>query len=228
MNFKNIFKKNTNTETQPQPTVSVIKVDYSSKKINMLPQDYYKSKRKRLIILFVILLFCMSTAYFSYYLYQVKTYTSWYDKQVYSIESMDGFSGLNEQISKFSEERNSQNLIFDLKKRIDSKSKLLVDIEKSNKSILYTLSTIEDELPGGITFASLQVDSDNSININGFATNNKDIAVLIHNLKETNYFSSVFVDNISYNERINTEEITDVSYAFSISCEFGGAIDEIK
>lgn len=228
MDIRKIFNKKVNINTENQPSVSAIKVDYSSKKINLLPQDYYKLKRKRLTASLIILMFCMSTAYFSYYLYQVKTYTQWYDKQVYSVESMHGFSGLNEQISKFNEERNSQNLIFDLKKRIDSKSKLLVNIEKSNKSILYTLSTIEDELPNGITFASLQVDSESSININGFATNNKEIAVLIHNLKATNYFDSVFVDNISYSERLNLNDVAEVTYAFSISCEFGGTLDETK
>ncbi|MGB3368352.1 MAG: PilN domain-containing protein [Acidaminobacteraceae bacterium] len=226
MDFKNIFNKTKNTEIHSNS--SVIKVDYSSKKINMLPLDYYKLKRKRLIVLLVILMFCLSTVYFAYFLYQVKAYTSWYDKQIYSIESIEGFSGLNEQISKFSEERNSQNLIFDLKKRIDSKSELLVDIEKNNKSILYTISTIEDELPNGIIFASLQVDSESAININGFAANNKDIAILIHNLKETNQFDSVFVDSISYNERVNTDNLAEISYAFSISCKFGGVIDETK
>lgn len=226
MDFKNIFKRNKNNENQP--AVSAIKIDYSNKKINMLPKDYYKLKRKRRFALLVMLMFFVSASYFSYYLYQVKTYTAWYDSQIYSVESINGFSGLNEQISKFNEERNSQNLIFDLKKRIDSKSKLLVDIERSNKSVLYTISTIESELPNGITFASMQVDSENAININGFANNTKDVAVLIHNLKETNYFSSVFVENITYNERIDIDETIDVSYSFTISCEFGGAIDETK
>lgn len=197
------------------------KIDYSSKKINLLPDNYYKLKRRKRFITLLLVGFCISLAYFSFYLYQVKMITKWYEEQVYAMESVDGYSGLDEQISNYTEEKNSQDLIFELKKRIDKKSELLKDIEVTNKSIIYILETIENELPNGVKFQSLSVNSDEQISINCEANSNKEIAELIHNLKNTNYFDKVFVGGIN-----KVETLDEISYTFAIECSFGGAADE--
>lgn len=197
------------------------KIDYSSKKINLLPDNYYKLKRRKRFVTLLLVGFCISLAYFSFYLYQVKMITKWYEEQVYAMESVDGYSGLDEQISNYTEEKNSQDLIFELKKRIDKKSELLKDIEVTNKSIIYILETIENELPNGVKFQSLSVNSDEQISINCEANSNKEIAELIHNLKNTNYFDKVFVGGIN-----KVETLDEISYTFAIECSFGGAADE--
>lgn len=197
------------------------KIDYSSKKINLLPDNYYKLKRRKRFVTLLLVGFCISLAYFSFYLYQVKMITKWYEEQVYAMETVDGYSGLDEQISNYTEEKNSQDLIFELKKRIDKKSELLKDIEVTNKSIIYILETIENELPNGVKFQSLSVNSDEQISINCEANSNKEIAELIHNLKNTNYFDKVFVGGIN-----KVETLDEISYTFAIECSFGGAADE--
>lgn len=172
-----------------------------------------------MITIIFIGFFC-TMAYFSFYLYQIKTITSWYNEQVNSTEAVDGFSGLNEQIFNFTNEKNSQDLIFDLKKRIDKKSSLLQEIETTNKSILYLLGIIEKELPEGIRFQALTVNSEESISISCEADNNKEIAELIYNLKKTSIFSSVFVANIS-----NVDTFDEPVLSFTIECKFGGETD---
>lgn len=198
------------------------KIDYSSKKINLLPENYYKRKRRKNIISIVFIGFLFSTAYFTFYLYQVKTITEWYKEQVYSVESIDGYSGMNEQIANFTNEKNSQDLIFDLKKRIDKKSSLLEEIESTNKSIIYILEIVENELPMGVKFLSLSVNSEKNISISCEANENKEIAELIYNLKRTNIFNDVFVDSI------NRTDAYDDILSFTINCEFGGVSDEVN
>lgn len=202
----------------PSPTTG--NIDYTIKKINLLPENYYKRKRRKNIITIIFVGFFCTMSYFSFYLYQVKSITSWYNHQVYSTEATDGFSGLNEQILNFTNEKNSQDLIFELKKRIDKKSSMLQEIEATNKSILYLLTIVEKELPSGIRFQALTVNSEDTISISCEASSNKEVAELIHNLKKTSIFSSVFVASIS-----NVANFDEPILSFTIECKFGGEKD---
>ena len=210
------FKKNMNK------TATNIKVDYFSKEINLIPEGYIKKSKERKYVIFLIILFVSISVFIMSFINQISNMTKWYNHEIYSTMSSNNYSGLIEKINNLNTERESQNFLFALKKRIDAKADLVNEIEKTNKSIVYVIDIVEKEIPKGIKFKNMSVNSVSDISISCSAESNEQIAEFIHNLKGTNYFENVFVDSITKNIFTDENNKEKEEYSFNIICSYGG------
>ena len=183
--------------------------DYKNKDINLLPQEIINKKKHNLHLATAILLSSAivfsSVGYYYYLFFQVKKISNENEIKI-------------TQISELLEKEEQQKLLSLLQERIEIKNQQLMDIERSNISIPFLTSVIENSLPADISFLNLAITTEGEISINGVSSSELSIAELIHNLKETKYFEQVFVGNITYSSGSENRKI----YSFNLICQSRG------
>jgi len=190
---------------------------YKKKQVNLLPDLYYKKKRRvRIVILigFIVVLFMGG---FGYQIVKLNN-----DLQDLKAQNLL----VEKSIQEKEEERTRQTLLTALKSRIEFKVDLVKEIEHENNSVISVTDTIEASLPLGMVYVNVDFDSKDSISIYGRTEKEEEIPDFIHKLRMLNYFNEVKVDSISKTEYVNYSG-TDIFYDFNLVCTFGGVDDAI-
>ena len=197
---------------------SVSLVDqYKKKQINLLPDLYFKKKRRVRFVILIALLVAIGISGFAYQIVELNRAL----KQV-KVENTQVLQAIQEK----QEERNRQTLLTALKQRIEFKVNLLKDIEDENASVIRVSEAIESALPSGVLYVNVDFVSTDSMTIFGRTETDSEIPDLIHKLRTLNLFNEVKVDTISRSEYANYTG-TDIFYDFTLVCRFGGDKDEI-
>jgi len=191
---------------------------YRKKQVNLLPDLYFKKKKRLRVAITSGLIVALILSFFAYQL--VSLY-----EELGEIRAQNEL--IEQAIRDKSEESKRQSLLDGLKKRIEFKVDLLKEIELSNTSALYVSQAIEESLPSGIVYVSVDFDSEKSISIVGRTSFKEEVPDLLNNLRMKNMFSKVSVESItktSYTYYAGTE----IYYDFMIICVFGGVDNEIN
>lgn len=182
--------------------------EYKNKDINLLPPEYFNNKKKvyrGIYLAFLTTILVIAIGLFFYNL----------NKQ--TVDLQREIINLDKEIEMLSKDKMNQEVLSNLEQRINYKEELLKEIEKSNISIIVTLSIIENNLPKDISFINLNTNSDGNLTINGIATSDISIAEFIHNLKQEELFNNVFVGNITKSSFNNRD-----TYSFNMICQYRG------
>lgn len=193
--------------------------DYSGKDINLIPPVIIKQRRKTRILIYCIVIIVLVVVGVGLEMKIIQAETTSLNREAEMMEkTYERLTGIKEH----------QAILATLEQRIEKKNDILNLIEEENQSVLYLIQIIENELPEGILYYKIAVDSKESISVVGYADTAEDIAVLIHNLKAKNDFKQVAVEAllekpIAFNGSSKEKKV----YEFSLICSFGGDEDEI-
>jgi Tfp pilus assembly protein PilN len=183
------------------------KRDYYKKEINLIPADYNGRKKKDIkIISYVLICFMFAGLMIGY---------SYYLENVIK-EKVNQKASIETQIQNLTETENKQELILLLNTRIDAKSTAIKSFELKSPKIIPILNTLENNLPAGLSFSSLDK-SEELLSIEGMADTKKTVAEFLHNLKNEDIFESVVVDTISKEE---IEGNASGGFNFYMHCQF--------
>ncbi len=188
------------------------KTEYASKYINLLPDLYFKKKRRTRLVFLVAILIGVLFASAGWYYTQMQQQLSVIRDNTFAMKS---------QLSKLESERAQQQLLYALKDRIDQKAALLGQIEENNRSAVRIIDAVEAGIPKGIQFATMDFSAAESMQILGITENEDEIPDLLHQLKSLNLFDSVFLQSITRRTYV-TYEGDVIDYEFVIVCSFGG------
>lgn len=200
---------------------NAVKINFTelkNKNINLLPESILKQRRSRqsfsLIVLFLALIFGL----FSFYMGRLSVETK------ALLEETENAKG---KIEEYSNLKENQKIVLFLEDQINFKKGLVDSIFEKNTSIIKILNSIDMNLPFGLKYTNISSNSQQNIIINGFAEDYRSVATLIYNLKETNLFKDVFLQDANKNVFIYAEDgKEEVRYNFSVVCDFGGEDDE--
>lgn len=196
----------------------VLSKDLLDKHINLLP-DHIKKKRKnqrRTFLLFI----CIGLVAIG-----VSAYTVQIVNKTNELKSET--EAASYRISLLKEEQNQQAIVEVLEEKIVEKEILLSALKERNESIVMILSMLDISLPKGVLYNSVTATNTAEITIAGAGENYEQLADFVHNLKETNHFSKVFLSDankVVY--RYSEGGLTETYYTYTITCSIGGKIDE--
>jgi len=182
--------------------------EYKNNDINLLPPEYFNNKKKVYRGIYSAFLTTILVLAIGLFFYNLNKETVDLQREIIN---------LDKEIEMLSKDKMNQEVLSNLEQRINYKGELLKEIEKSNISIIVTLSIIENNLPKDISFINLNTNSDGNLTINGIATSDISIAEFIHNLKQEELFNNVFVGNITKSSFNNRD-----TYSFNMICQYRG------
>lgn len=189
------------------------------KRINLLPDRIIKRRKNRKRYFYAMVLAGLVAV-------AVGTYTAQLASQIESLKAET--EAASYRISLLREQQDQQALIKILEEKIDYKQELLTTLKDQNESVSLILGMVDLSLPQGVYYNSISANNEAEITITGASESYEQVADFIHNLKRTNHFDHVFLENS--NKAIYTYSNTNVtvtSYTYSITCSIGGETDEI-
>lgn len=192
--------------------------DLMKKQLNLYPykNGRLSNKAKRIRIVLLTALAGLSCIFF---------YTGYLYMQNGSLLSEIAVRSANLQVEN--DRLNNQKMLDELMNRIEYKSNLLQFIDKTNTSATLVIETIERNVSNEIQYVNLDFISDNTIRISCQTSNTEWIAKLVHQLKNENFFDTVFVESITLNQDLlNTNNKSE--YEFQLICTFGGSTNETQ
>ncbi len=201
-----MFKKNDNVNISEQ---------YRKKKINLLPDIYFKRKRRTRLVILIAVLIAVAVAAFVVQIINLNN-----ELDYIRVENEKLINSIKEK----EEERQRQTLLTSLKNRIEFKVNLLKDIESENASVIKIAETIEEALPEGVMYVSVDFDSTSEMNIYGRTLVEVEIPDLVHKLREKNIFHEIRIESVTKSLLSHYEGI-DEYYEFVLICSFGGDED---
>lgn len=181
------------------------------------PDLYFKKKRRLRLVVLIAFIFSITVSGFVYQLLNMY-------QELDQVKAENAI--LINSIQEKQEESRRQGLLTSLKKRIEFKVDLLKEIEAENASVLNITEAIESALPQGVIYVNANFSSTEAMTIFGETEKENEIPDLIHKLRNLNVFHEVRVSSIKRVERLNYTGVETV-YEFILSCNFGGADDEI-
>ncbi len=185
---------------------------YKKKQINLLPDLYFKKKRRVRLVILAGLIVSMGISGFAYQVFELNRKLN--NVKDENIEVMQA-------IQEKKEERDRQTLLTALKNRIEFKVNLLKEIEQENESVISVSEAIESTLPEGVLYVNVDFDSTEAMTVYGRTETESEIPDLIHKLRTLNLFNEVEVSTITRTEFANYTG-TDIYYDFTLVCKFGG------
>lgn len=207
-----MFKKKTDS------TMKINFTELKNKNINLLPEKILKQRRSKQSFLLIAIIVGGFFGMFSFYMGKISMETKSMEKETAAIVG---------RIQEYSNLKENQKIVLFLEDQIEFKKNLVDSIFEKNTSIIKILNSIDMNLPHGLKYTNITSNSEESILINGFAEDYDSVATLIYNLKETNLFKDVFLQETSKNVFVYVEgEIEEERYNFSLICDFGGEEDE--
>ena len=197
------------------------KINFSelkNKNINLLPEKIMKQRKNKQNFLFIAVFTVGLFGLFFFHMGKISMETKELEAETNAIiDRIDEYSNLKE----------NQKIVLFLEDQIKFKKDLVDSIFEKNNSIIKLLNSIDMNLPHGLKYTNISSNSEENILINGFAEDYDSVATLIYNLKETDLFKDVFLQDASKNVFIYVEnEKEEVRYNFSLICDFGGEEDE--
>ncbi len=199
-----MFKRN-------KKQVSVLD-QYKKKDINLLPDLYFKKKKRVRYAFLLFFVIALGIAGFTYQIYRLN---------VELAETKADNQAVLLSIEEKKEERDRQLLLTTLKNRIEYKVDLLKQIEQENASVVQISNAIESALPSGVLYVNVDFDSTEHMTVYGQTQTESEIPDLIYKLRSMNLFSTVAIDTITRTETENYAGV-DIFYEFVLTCEFGG------
>ncbi len=186
---------------------------YKKKDINLLPDLYFKKKKRVRYAFLIVFIIALGIVGFTYQIYMLN---------IELAETKADNQAVLLSIEEKKEERDRQLLLTTLKNRIEYKVDLLKQIEQENASVVQISNAIESALPSGVLYVNVDFDSTEHMTVYGKTQTESEIPDLIYKLRSMNLFSTVAIDTIT---RIETENYAgiDIFYEFVLTCEFGGA-----
>ncbi len=188
---------------------------YKKKEINLLPDIYFKRKRRVRYVLLTGLIFALCVAGFTYQIYLMHV-----ELDTVRADNILTLASIEEK----KEEQERQLLLNVLKNRIEYKVDLLKQIESKNASVVQISEAIESALPSGVLYVNVNFNSEESMTIYGKTETESEIPDLIHKLRSMNLFNTVEIGSITRTETEYYDGV-DVFYEFTLTCEFGGEPD---
>lgn len=189
------------------------------KRINLLPDHIIKKRKNRKRYFYAMALAGLVAV-------AVGTYTAQLASEIDALKAET--EAASYRISLLKEQQDQQALIEILEEKIDYKEELLTALKDQNESVSLILGMVDLSLPQGVVYNSISANNEAEITITGASESYEQVADFIHNLKQTNHFDHVFLENS--NKAIYTysnTEVTVTSYTYSITCSIGGEMDEI-
>jgi len=189
---------------------------YKKKQVNLLPDLYFKKKRR---VKFVVLVaFIVVLAISGFVLHLVDLYKELEEVKTENILTIQA-------IQEKEEERQRQTLLTVLKTRIEFKVNLLKEIEAENASVIQVSEAIESVLPKGALYVNVDFDSTESMNVFGRTKTESEIPDLIHKLRELNLFKNIEIESVTKSE-FEYYSGEEIYYDFVLICKFGGEDNE--
>jgi len=187
---------------------SAVLKDYKKLDINLIPKEYLESKKRlyRAIISSFIAVMIITSISLYFYNLKLKTDNLLLESQNLAIK-----------IEELNKNKYTQEILESIEEKILIKENHIKIIEEDNHLISIILVKLEEKIPKDIYFQSLNANSNGNVTINGIAYDITSIAEFIHSLKEDDFFSNVFVGNISKITNNSRE-----SYSFNLACEIKG------
>lgn len=190
--------------------------NYRKKQINLLPDLYFKKKRRLRVVTLVLLVVAVAISGF------VAQIMSLYQE----LEYVKHENQIKLQlIAEKEEERQRQTLLTALKERIEFKVNLVKQIEEENASLIAVTNAIESTLPEGVFYISVNFESEEQMTVFGRAEKESEIPDLIHKIRTLNYFDDIKINSISRQVIENYDGVEDY-FNFVLMCDFGGVTDE--
>ncbi len=201
---------------------------YAKKNVNLLPQRYLQRKRRRyytlLGVLVVVVLVALAGLEYYDTLNEVNQITSETD-------------AVNREIQIRNSELNRINFLYSLRDAVESKVKILKDIQNTHASVTSIFRYIEESLPEGIVYLSIEFETENGIAISGRTKTKEEIPDFLHKIREMDRFAKVGIGTIT---KVEEGIVTGTKhgnapiekkfeyYEFVFQCELGGEEDESK
>lgn len=196
--------------------------DYRKREVNLLPSNFHRIGRMKIIMTMTIALCIVVIGAFAYYEFS-------YYQEIKEIQHQTELK--RNAISDNQKTINNQNVIVSIERRIAKKEFLLDYIYLSNRSLYDMIDKFEQTLNGEVYLTSLSADSSSKLVVSASAISHEAISYTINQLKHlvhedgSKYFSDVFTQGIVRNE----DENGSVLYLFQLTCEFeGGNFDEVQ
>jgi heme/copper-type cytochrome/quinol oxidase subunit 2 len=196
--------------------------DYKNKDINLLPPEFSKVSRTRLLSLIAVACSVIAIVAFGYYEYSIYNQTKDYENDTLVKKMI--IQANNQKVE-------NQMIILSLGERIQRKEILLDYIFSTNRSVIQILDRFENSLNTEVYLSSLTADSTDSFSILATADSHEDVSQLINELKllkkpdGNKYFEDVFVSGLTLKE----DYLGDKHQVFELHCKFeGGVEDETK
>lgn len=185
---------------------------YNKKQVNLLPDLYFKKKKRVKYVLLAGVIAAMLVSGFVYQVIQIKSQLA--DMQLENQK-------LEVSIQEKKEESQRQLLLTALKNRIEYKVDLLKQIEAENASVIQISDAIESALPSGVLYVNASFNSEEAMTIYGKTETEGEIPDLVHKLRSMNLFKNIEVSSIIRTETENYAG-TDIFFEFTLICSFGG------
>lgn len=202
----------------PSKKENILSKELIGKRINLLPDHIKRRRKNKKHIIYIVLLVTILVVSIAFYTVNIIKETA---KLKETTESA------SYRISLLKEQQSQQAIISLLEEKIAYKQELLTLLEAQNKSIVTILSMLDISLPSGVVYSSISATNEAEIQITGVSESYEQVADFIHNLKKTNHFTNVFLDDankIQYSYTSSNRSV--VYYTYTITCFIGGEADE--
>lgn len=198
---------------------NVISKDLMEKRINLLPDHIKRRRKSQKRSVYLLLLVGVLVASVSFYTVNIMNQTA---------KLQEATESASYRISLLKEQQSQQAVISVLEEKIAYKQELLSALKAQNESIVTILSMLDISLPTGVVYNSVSATNEAEIQITGVSENYEQVADFIHNLKKTNHFTNVFLDDANKVEYLYSSSNLSVTYyTYTITCSIGGETDEV-
>ena len=189
-----------------------------AKRINLLP-DHIKAKRRNSKRYFyALLLVGLLILGVTYYTMNIVNETKRLKAET---------EAASYRISLLKEQQDQQAIATILEEKIADKENLLNILKGKNESVGLILGMIDLSLPKGVVYSSISATNEAEIQVSGVSESYQQVADFIHNLKRTNHFDRVFLNESNKAiYKYSSSKLSITYYTYDITCTIGGESDE--